>query len=113
MPNLTYEAYLDEVATLLTELYDLDDAVAIQLVVDAQAREYFSPHDDHPAMRTLTRAREDAVALYKAGQSKLKPPAKSAARPGPKSSARPAAKSATRPAAKPAPQGLRKNTKPR
>jgi hypothetical protein len=27
-------------------------------------------------MRTLTRAREDAVALYKAGKSKLKPQAK-------------------------------------
>jgi len=109
MPNLTYEAYLDEVATLLTELYDLDDAVAIQLVVDAQANEYFSPHDDHPAMRSLARAKEDAVALYKAGKPNLKPPAKAPARPGPTSSARPAAKSA----AKPAPQGLRKNTKPR
>ena len=73
MTNLTYEAYLDEVATLLTELYDLDDATAIKLVVDAQAAEYFSPHDDHPAMRTLTRAREDAVTLYKAGKPKLKP----------------------------------------
>ena len=76
MANLTYEAYLDEVATLLTELYDLDDATAIKLVVDAQAAEYFSPHDDHPAMRTLTRAREDAVALYKTGKEKLKVQAK-------------------------------------
>ena len=73
MANLTYEAYLDEVTTLLTELYDLDDAAAIKLVVDAQAAEYFSPHDDHPAMRTLTRAREDAVTLYKAGKPKLQP----------------------------------------
>jgi len=105
MPNLTYEAYLDEVATLLTELYDLDDAVAIKLVVDAQASAYFSPHDDHPAMRTLARAKEDAVALYKAGKPALKAPAKAPARPGPKSSARPASK--------PAAQGLRKNTKPR
>ena len=71
MANLTYEAYLDEVATLLTELYDLDDATAIKLVVDAQAAEYFSPHDDHPSMRTLTRAREDAVALYKARQARV------------------------------------------
>jgi hypothetical protein len=71
MTNLTYEAYLDEVTTLLTELYDLDDATAIKLVVDAQAAEYFSPHDDHPAMRTLTRAREDAVALYKARQARV------------------------------------------
>ncbi len=71
MTHLTYEAYLDEVTTLLTELYDLDDATAIKLVVDAQAAEYFSPHDDHPAMRTLTRAREDAVALYKARQARV------------------------------------------
>jgi hypothetical protein len=71
MDNLTYEAYLDEVTTLLTELYDLDDAAAIKLVVDAQAAEYFSPHDDHPAMRTLERAKEDAVALYKARQARV------------------------------------------
>ena len=109
MPNLTYEAYLDEVATLLTELYDLDDAVAIQLVVDAQAHEYFSPHDDHPAMRTLARAKEDAVALYKAGKSKLRPQARPAAKPP----ARAAAKPGPKPSAKPAAQGLRKNTKPR
>jgi hypothetical protein len=80
MANLTYEAYLDEVATLLTELYDLDDATAIKLVVDAQAAEYFSPHDDHPAMRTLTRAREDAVTLYKAGKPKSQPKPKPAPR---------------------------------
>jgi hypothetical protein len=66
MTHLSYEAYLDEVATLLTELYDLDDNTAIKLVVDAQEAEYFSPHDDHPAMRTLTRAKQDAAALFKA-----------------------------------------------
>ena len=71
MTNLTYEAYLDEVTTLLTELYDLDDELDGGGVVDAQAAEYFSPHDDHPAMRTLTRAREDAVALYKARQARV------------------------------------------
>jgi len=76
MTNLTYEAYLDEVATLLTELYDLDDATAIKLVVDAQAAEYFSPHDDHPEMRTLTRARDDAVTLYKARQARVDTQAK-------------------------------------
>jgi hypothetical protein len=76
MTNLTYEAYLDEVTTLLTELYDLDDATAIKLVVDAQAAEYFSPHDDHPEMRTLTRAREDAVTLYKARQARVDTQAK-------------------------------------
>jgi hypothetical protein len=76
MDNLTYEAYLDEVTTLLTELYDLDDAAAIKLVVDAQAAEYFSPHDDHPDMRTLARAKEDAVALYKARQARVDTQAK-------------------------------------
>ena len=72
MPNLTYEAYLDEVATLLTELYDLDDDTAIKLVVDAQEAEYFSPHDDHPEMRTLERARQDAAALFQARQNRVK-----------------------------------------
>lgn len=76
MDNLTYEAYLDEVTTLLTELYDLDDASAIKLVVDAQAAEYFSPHDDHPDMRTLARAKDDAVALYKARQARVDTQAK-------------------------------------
>lgn len=72
MPYLTYEAYLDEVATLLTELYDLDDNTAIKLVVDAQAAEYFSPHDDHEEMRTLERAKEDAASLFKARQNRVK-----------------------------------------
>jgi hypothetical protein len=72
MHNLTYEAYLDEVTTLLTELYDLDDNTAIKLVVEAQEAEYFSPHDDHPEMRTLERAREDAATLFKARQNRVK-----------------------------------------
>jgi hypothetical protein len=70
MTYLTYEAYLDEVTTLLTELYDLDDNAAIKLVMDAQEAEYFSPHDDHEDMRTLERAKQDAVALYKAKQNR-------------------------------------------
>jgi hypothetical protein len=70
MNYLTYEAFLDEVTTLLTEMYELDDNAAIKLVVDAQANDYFSPHDDHEEMRTLERAREDAKALYKAKQDR-------------------------------------------
>jgi hypothetical protein len=70
MTYLTYEAYLDEVTTLLTELYDLDDNAAIKLVMDAQEAEYFSPHDDHEEMRTLERAKQDAVALYQAKQNR-------------------------------------------
>jgi len=70
METLTYEAYLDEVTTLITELYNLDDNAAIKLVMDAQDAEYFSPHDDHEEMRTLARAKEDAVALYTAKQNR-------------------------------------------
>jgi hypothetical protein len=72
MTNLTYEAYLDEVTTLLTELYDLDDNTAIKLVVDAQEAGYFSPHDDHPEMRTLERAKEDVATLFTARQNRVK-----------------------------------------
>jgi hypothetical protein len=71
MSILTYEAFLDEVTTLLTELYDLEDSAAIKLVMDAQDAEYFVAHDDHPDMRTLERAKEDAVALYQAKQNKV------------------------------------------
>ncbi len=70
MAHLTYEAYLDEVTTLLTELYELDDAVAIKLVVDAQEDNFFSPHDDHPEMCTLEQAKKDAVTLFEAKRSK-------------------------------------------
>jgi hypothetical protein len=71
MSILTYEAFLDEVTTLLTELYDLEDSAAIKLVMDAQDAEYFVAHDDHPDMRTLERAKQDAVALYQAKQNKV------------------------------------------
>jgi hypothetical protein len=53
MEYLSYEAYLDEVTTVLTEIYELDDAAAIKLVVDAQAADFFVVHDDKPEMRTL------------------------------------------------------------
>lgn len=72
MNYLTYEAYLDEVATLLTEIYDLDDDAAIKLVVDAQEAEYFSPHDDHEEMRTHERAKQDAASLFEARQNRVK-----------------------------------------
>jgi len=71
MSILTYEAFLDEVTTLLTELYDMEDSAAIKLVMDAQEAEYFVAHDDHPDMRTLERAKQDAVALYTAKQNKV------------------------------------------
>ena len=67
---MTYEEYLDEVTTILTELYELDDAVAIKLVVDAQDAEFFVRHDDHTEMCTLEQAKKDAVALFEAKQNK-------------------------------------------
>ncbi len=70
MAHLTYEAYLDEVTTLLTELYDFDDAAAIKLVVDAQEDGFFSVHDDQPEMCTFEQAKKDATTLVEARRSK-------------------------------------------
>ena len=70
MKTLTYEAFLDEVTTLLTEIYDLDDETAIKLVVDAQANDYFVAHDDHEAMRTVEQAKKEAVALYESKKNR-------------------------------------------
>jgi hypothetical protein len=67
---MTYEEYLDEVTTILTELYDLDDAAAIKLVVDAQDAEFFVKHDDKPDMCTLEQAKKDAVTLFEAKLNK-------------------------------------------
>ena len=67
---MTYEEYLDEVTTLLTELYDLDDAAAIKMVVDAQEAEFFSVHDDVPAMCTPEQAKIDATTLFEQKQNR-------------------------------------------
>lgn len=72
MTNLTYEVFLDEVTTVLTELYELDDAAAIKLVVDAQAADFFVQHDDQPDMRTAEQAKKDAVTLFERKQNKQK-----------------------------------------
>ena len=70
---LTYEDYLDEVTTLLTELFDMSDDAAIKHVMRAQAADFFTLHDDIPAMRTQERAVQDAKTLF--GQiSKSRPP---------------------------------------
>ncbi|HEY5799258.1 MAG TPA: hypothetical protein VIT92_03515 [Burkholderiaceae bacterium] len=61
---MTYEAFLDEITTLLTELYDLDDDSAIKLVMAAQEAEHFVSHDDHAELRTVEQAKKEAVALY-------------------------------------------------
>ncbi|WP_390213279.1 hypothetical protein [Undibacterium danionis] len=61
---MTYEEYLDEVTTLLTEMYKINDEAAIKYVMRAQAADYFSPHDDHEEMRTQERAIQDAKIVY-------------------------------------------------
>lgn len=67
---MTYEEFLDEITTLLTEMYDLSDEAAIKLVVDAQANDYFVAHDDKEELRTVDQAKIEAAALHKAKQDK-------------------------------------------
>ena len=61
---MTYEEFLDEVTTLITEKYDLDDEEAIEIVMRAQADDFFSGHDDDPSICTLDRAHQDAKAVF-------------------------------------------------
>ena len=65
MKHMTYEQHLDEVATLLTEKYNLADEVAIKMVMRAQEDEFFSGHDDDPRLCTLERAHADTRAIFK------------------------------------------------
>ncbi|MFT3961019.1 hypothetical protein [Propionivibrio sp.] len=62
---MTYEEHLDEVTTLITEKYALADRDAIEMVMLAQADDYFSGHDDDPSICTLDRAHEDARTVFK------------------------------------------------
>lgn len=62
---MTYEEHLDEVSTLLTEAYNLSDEAAIQMVMRAQADDFFSGHDDDPSICTLDRAHRDAKIVFK------------------------------------------------
>jgi hypothetical protein len=62
---MTYEEYLDEVTTLITEKYGMSDERAIQTVMRAQADDYFSGHDDDPSICTLDRAHQDAKIVFK------------------------------------------------
>lgn len=64
-PHMSYEQHLDEVATLLTEIYTLEDAAAIDIVMRAQDAEYFSGHDDDPTICTQERAEADARYVFK------------------------------------------------
>lgn len=62
---MTYEEHLDEVTTLITEKWNVADQAAIQMVMRAQADDYFSGHDDDQSICTLDRAHIDARAVYK------------------------------------------------
>ena len=74
---MTYEDYLDEVTTLLTELFDMSDDAAIKHVMRAQAADFFTLHDDIPAMRTQERAVQDAKTLFaQISKSRSQPPPK-------------------------------------
>ena len=76
--HTTYEEHLDEVATLLTEIFTLSDQVAIEIVMRAQADDYFSGHDDDPTICTQERAEADARYVFK----NFRPP--KAQKPGPR-----------------------------
>jgi general stress protein 26 len=62
---MTYEEHLDEVTTLITEQYGMSDVAAIQMVMRAQADDFFSQHDDDPTICTLERAHQDAEIIFK------------------------------------------------
>lgn len=62
---MTYEEFLDEVTTLITEKYGMSDDDAIQMVMRAQADDFFSGHDDDNAICTLERANRDAKTVFK------------------------------------------------
>jgi hypothetical protein len=61
---MTYEEYLDEVTTLMTERYNMSDEDAIKHVMRAQAADFFTLHDDDPTMRTQERAEQDAKTIF-------------------------------------------------
>lgn len=62
--RMTYEEFLDEVTTLITEKYPVDDDAAIRMVMRAQADDFFSGHDDDPSLRILDRAHQDAKVVF-------------------------------------------------
>jgi hypothetical protein len=62
---MKYEDFLDEVTTLITEKYDVGDNTAIDMVMRAQADDFFSGHDDDPSICTQDRAHDDARAVFK------------------------------------------------
>jgi hypothetical protein len=69
MPKaMSYEEYLDEVTTLITEKYDYSDDAAVKLVMKAQDQEFFVPHDQDEKLRTIDQAHKDAKTLYESSR---------------------------------------------
>jgi hypothetical protein len=91
---MTYEEYLDEVTTLIFEKYDIPENDAVKIVMAAQDKEFFVPHDKSAKLRNVDQAHKDAKTLFEAAA------AKTAAKPAVKPAAKPAAKPAVKPAAK-------------
>lgn len=75
---MTYEEYLDEVTTLIFEKYDIPENEAIRIVMAAQDKEFFVPHDKNAKLRNIDQAHKDAKTLFEAAGSK--PAAKAPAR---------------------------------
>jgi hypothetical protein len=65
---MSYEEYLDEVTTLIVEKYNLTDAAAIKLVVQAQDAEFFVRHDEDEKLRNVDQAHKDAKTLFTAAR---------------------------------------------
>lgn len=61
---MTYEEFLDEVTTLLTEKYAITDEAAIRMVMRAQADGFFSGHDDDLSLCSLDRGHRDAKIVF-------------------------------------------------
>jgi len=61
---MNYEEYLDEVTTLIVEKYDIADEAAIQMVMRAQAENFFIAHDDDPTICSLERAHKDTKTIF-------------------------------------------------
>ena len=77
---MTYEEYLDEVTTLIFEKYNVPEKEAVKIVMAAQDREFFVPHDDDAKLRNVDQAHKDAKTLFAAAAPKSRPPAKPAAK---------------------------------
>ena len=68
---MTYEDFLDEVATLITEKYGMTDEAAIRMVMRAQADDFFSGHDDDLSVCTLDQAHKDARFAFEKYKSSM------------------------------------------